>query len=117
MSYNQSIFRMIGASNHSLTERELNDYYATAPQHAEELLSVENFDKNIWECAVGGGHIADVLKKHGHKVFATDIVARGYKNTKCAKNGEFEKYSSSAVAYAWFIWEKGYKGNPIIKWI
>ena len=35
----------------------------------------------------------------------------------CAMNGEFEKYPSSAVAYAWFVWEKGYKGNPIIKWI
>lgn len=36
---------------------------------------------------------------------------------KCAKNGEFENISSSAVAYAWFIWEKGFKGNPSIKWI
>lgn len=35
----------------------------------------------------------------------------------CAMNGEFEKYPSSAVAYAWFVWEKGFKGNPIIKWI
>lgn len=35
----------------------------------------------------------------------------------CAMNGEFEKYPSSAVAYAWFVWEKGYKGSPIIKWI
>lgn len=35
----------------------------------------------------------------------------------CAMNGEFEKYPSSAVAYAWFVWEKGYKGNPMIKWI
>lgn len=35
----------------------------------------------------------------------------------CAKNGEFEKYKSSAVAYAWFIWEKGYKGSPEIDWI
>lgn len=35
----------------------------------------------------------------------------------CAMNGEFEKYPSSAVAYAWFVWEKGYKGNPEIKWI
>jgi len=23
----------------------------------------------------------------------------------------------SAVAYAWFIWEKGYKGDTIVKWI
>lgn len=35
----------------------------------------------------------------------------------CAKNGAFEKYPSSAVAYAWFIWEKGFKGKPIIEWI
>jgi len=35
----------------------------------------------------------------------------------CAKNGEFEKYQNSAVAYAWFIWEKGFAGDPIIKWI
>lgn len=34
----------------------------------------------------------------------------------CAKNGDFEKYNQSAIAYAWFIWEKGYKGETIIKW-
>ena len=35
----------------------------------------------------------------------------------CAKNGEFEKYPSSAVAYAWYVWEKGFTGDPKIKWI
>lgn len=35
----------------------------------------------------------------------------------CAINGEFDKISSSAVAYAWFVWEKGFTGDPIIKWI
>lgn len=35
----------------------------------------------------------------------------------CAKNGEFEKYKSSAVCYAWFIWVKGFKGNPTIDWL
>lgn len=35
----------------------------------------------------------------------------------CAMNGEFAKYPSSAVAYAWFVWEKGFKGDPIIRWI
>lgn len=39
------------------------------------------------------------------------------KRTNCAKNGEFEKYQSSAVAYGWYIWEKGYNGEPIIRWI
>lgn len=38
----------------------------------------------------------------------------------CAKNAEFEKMKDgggSAVAYAWYVWEKGYKGETIIKWI
>lgn len=36
---------------------------------------------------------------------------------KCAKNGDFNATESSAVAYAWFIWEKGYQGAPTIRWI
>ena len=38
----------------------------------------------------------------------------------CAKNGDFEKYGRrgvSAVAYAWFIWEVGYSGETVVKWI
>lgn len=35
---------------------------------------------------------------------------------RCGKNGEFLPESSS-VAYAWFVWEKGYPGPAIIKWI
>lgn len=36
---------------------------------------------------------------------------------KCALNGKFEEVSSSAQAYAWFVWEKGFSGDPVIKWI
>ena len=35
----------------------------------------------------------------------------------CAKNGDFSKPYSSAVAYAWYLWEKGYQGETVIKWI
>jgi hypothetical protein len=35
----------------------------------------------------------------------------------CAMNGDFGKYHASATCYAWFVWEKGFKGDPIIKWI
>lgn len=193
-----AIFACLGATNHSTGTREENDYYATDPKHTQELLELESFNNTIWECAVGGGHIASVLEKNGYEVFATDIVNRGYHDThyydflklennekiiehwhgdiitnppykyakefiekcievidegnkvamflkltflegqarkkffdknppktiyvyskraNCAKNGEFEKYPSSAVAYAWFIWQKGYQGDPIIKWI
>ena len=34
----------------------------------------------------------------------------------CGKNGVFSK-EPSAVCYAWFIWEKGYKGLPQVDWI
>lgn len=35
----------------------------------------------------------------------------------CARNGDFEHYTQSAVCYAWFVWFKGFKGDPVIKWI
>ena len=35
----------------------------------------------------------------------------------CAMNGEFEKYNATALCYCWFIWQKGFKGEPIIRWI
>ena len=34
----------------------------------------------------------------------------------CALNGDFKK-SQSAVAYAWFVWQKGFHGCPVIKWV
>lgn len=37
---------------------------------------------------------------------------------RCAMNGDFENaIKSSAVCYAWFVWVKGYHGDPVIKWI
>jgi len=34
----------------------------------------------------------------------------------CAKNGDFDSISTSAQGYAWYIWEKGYIGETILKW-
>ena len=34
----------------------------------------------------------------------------------CAKNGDFNQYAGKAMSFAWFIWEKGYKGDTILKW-
>ncbi len=39
------------------------------------------------------------------------------KRVLCAKNAEFQKKVGSAVSYAWFVWEKGYKGETTITWI
>ena len=37
----------------------------------------------------------------------------------CAKNGDFDTFkreTGGAMAYAWFVWEKGYKGETVLKW-
>lgn len=39
---------------------------------------------------------------------------------RCAKNGDFEKLGKgvgTAVAYGWYVWEKGFTGKPTIEWI
>ena len=60
-----------------------------------------------------GKNRRELYKKHPPKVI---YVASG--RLLCAKNGEFEKMrqgGGSAVAYAWYIWEKGYKGRTYIE--
>ena len=57
-----STFSVIGATNHSKGERQAEDYYATESKAVDLLMGVEKFSNNIWECAVGGGHLAQVLE-------------------------------------------------------
>ncbi len=195
-----SLWKTIGASNHTDKERERDDYYATDPVAVDKLLTVEQPNKRIWECACGGGHLSERLTERGYAVYSTDIKDRGYdqmnrvvdflaqktrpfsgdydiltnppykfakefvqkaldllpagcrcymflkltflegkaryaelfKNNPprkiyvfservlCAKNGEFERMresGGSCVAFAWFVWEKGYKGKTTVGWI
>lgn len=38
----------------------------------------------------------------------------------CAKNGEFYKDGKkvgSAIAFGWFVWEKGFKGESTLRWL
>lgn len=71
------IFAPMGFGSQT-AEREKNDYYATHPRAMEDLLQRENFAKNIWEPACGDGNLSEVLKKHGHNVYSTDLIDRGY---------------------------------------
>lgn len=34
-----------------------------------------------------------------------------------SKNATFAKGESSTVCYAWYIWERGFTGDPVIKWL
>lgn len=52
------------------------------------------------------------IYKHNPPKYVFQFVRR----MKCAKNGEFDGVAG-VQAYGWFVWEKGYKGETIIKWI
>lgn len=40
------------------------------------------------------------------------------KRISCYRNGDFSiKNPPNAVAFAWFVWIKGYKGDTVVKWI
>ena len=190
----RSIYKMLGASNHTKKERQNEDYYATDPKAAKLLLGLEDFSSDIWECACGEGHLSKVFQDAGYNVRSTDLIDRGFGETGvdflsidnihwngdivtnppykyaqefveksltiipdgkkvamflkiqflegkgrknlflshppktvyvsssrllCAKNAEFKKMiegGGSAVAYAWYVWEKGYKGETVLKW-
>lgn len=74
----KSIYTILGASNHTEKEREINDYYATEPKATKLLLELEEFSDIIWEPACGEGHMSEVLKAAGYNVISTDLVDRGY---------------------------------------
>jgi len=189
-----SLYKTLGASNHTSKVREVRDYYATEPRAAELLLDVETFDKNVWECACGEKHLSHVFEDAGYSVRSSDVIDRccnevydflSVENTSwsgdivtnppykyarefvekalsvvstghkvamflkvlflegkarkklfetfpprrvyvsssrllCAKNGDFKTMrvnGGSCVAYAWYVWQKGYTGETTIKWI
>lgn len=75
-----SIYKTLGASNHTEKEREENDFYATQPEAIDFLLdngNVQLSDK-IWEPACGNGCLSKRLEERGYKVHSTDLIDRGY---------------------------------------
>lgn len=191
-----SIYKTLGASNHTDKEREENDFYATQSIAIDKLyVTGELTCRNIWECACGQGDLSKRLEDFGYNVTSTDLIDRGYgkggvdflkctevfngdiltnspykyakefvlkalelvpeghkvfmflkltflegkarynelfskyppkkiyvfsQRVLCAKNGEFERMKAgggSAVAYAWYVWEKGFTGDTVVKWI
>lgn len=58
-------------------------------------------------------------RKQLFKEFPPKYIAVYSERQKCAKDGDFEKHckNASTQAYAWFVFEKGYKGITQILWI
>lgn len=89
----------------------------------------KEFVEHALEISKDGTKIAMFLKltflegKARKKMFEANppkVVYVSSSRLQCAKNGDFEKYGKgvgTAVAYGWYVWEKGFKGDPIIKWV
>ena len=71
-----SIYKTLGASNHTKEERQSEDYYATDPIAIDKLLQVENICNNVWECACGENHLTDKLRSYGITTTCSDVVKR-----------------------------------------
>ena len=76
-----SIYKTLGASNHTDKERQSEDFYATDPIAIDKLLKVEKPSACIYECACGQGHLSERLKEYGYEVYSSDLVDRGYYGT------------------------------------
>jgi len=77
-----SVWKTLGASNHTDKEREQHDYYATDSRAIDLLVSKVNLPKQILEPACGAGHLSIRLEELGHEVHSSDLIDRGYGETQ-----------------------------------
>lgn len=74
---NRNIYATLGASNHSVTQREPHGLYCTHPEAVRQLMKLEQFSPEILEPCAGLGHIADTLRQRGYMVRESDLLTRG----------------------------------------
>ena len=51
------------------------------------------------------------------KKYPPKVVYVCTKRVACALNGNFDGFTSSVACYCWYVWVKGFTGDPIIRWI
>lgn len=75
-----SIFKILGASNHTDKERETDDFYATSPRAIDALLEYADLHlpRKIWEPSCGTGCLSLRLTERGYDVTSTDLIDRGF---------------------------------------
>jgi hypothetical protein len=76
-----SIYKTLGASNHTDKERQNEDFYATEPKASELLLKIEDFSniQCVWDNSCGNGTLLKPFEdSKKFKILATDLIDRGY---------------------------------------
>lgn len=86
MNTKEDIYKILGSSNHSMSERAKNDFYSTPKKAVYKLFEkLEKLNiilpKTIIEPSVGSGNIAFPFLENGHHVHGFDIVDRGFPDT------------------------------------
>lgn len=56
-------------------------------------------------------------RKELFKKYPPKYVYCNSQRQQCARDAEFEKYTATTQFYAWYVWEKGFTGETIIRWI
>ena len=86
----------------------------------------EEFVKKAKEVLQGGNKLILFLKiqflesESRFKLFRNFPLKYVYVHSSrqlCSRKGDFENYKSTTLFYAWFVWEKGFSGETIIRWI
>lgn len=93
-----------------------NPPYKTALEFVKHSLEIIN-DGNKVAMFLKIQFLEGKARKEFFKEHPPKIIYVASSRLNCAKNGDFDKYKSSAACYAWFIWEKGSKEDTIVKWI
>ena len=114
----------------TLNNFECNDFFSYEVNSRDIITNppyfcVNEFVRHALDISTEGTKIAMILrltflegKKRRQLIFNSDKPRKIYvfsERVLMAKDGIMPQ--GSAVAYAWFIWEKGYKGNTELFWI
>ena len=110
------------------------DFFETSSWHGDIITNppykfAQEFIEKSLSIIPTGNKVAMFLKlqfmegKARKKLFKANPPKTIYVSSSrllCAKNADFEgmiKGGGSAVAYAWYVWEKGFSGKTTVEWI
>ena len=110
------------------------DFLKTTGENSMDIITnppykyAKDFVEHALRISTDGTKVAMFLKltflesKARRKLFEKyppKVIYVSSSRLQCAKNGDFEKFGKgvgTAMAYGWYIWEKGYKGETVVRW-
>lgn len=93
-----------------------NPPYKFAQKFVEHALDISMYNTKV-AMFLKLTFLESKARKKMFEKYPPKVVYVSSSRLQCAKNGDFDTHKQRAVAYAWYVWEKGFVGDPIIKWI